>query len=169
MTTPVTTLDHRFSGPDAVPASWDETRTVLEQAEIFWISTVRADGRPHVTPLVAVWADGAIHFTTGPQEQKAVNLRANPHVVLTTGANDWDKGLDVIVEGEAVQVTDQDTLQRLVQAWAAKWDGRWEYTARDGAFYNEGFECHVYSVRPAQIFAHAKGDPFGQTRHRFSQ
>lgn len=35
---------------------------------------MRADGRPHVTPLVAVWLDGAPHFSTGPAEQKAVNL-----------------------------------------------------------------------------------------------
>jgi Pyridoxamine 5'-phosphate oxidase len=78
---------------------------VLEAAELFWISTVRADGRPHVTPLVAAWLDGAIHFHTGADEQKAANLRANPHVVLTTGCNRWNEGLDVVVEGEAVRVS----------------------------------------------------------------
>ena len=82
MTTPETTIDQRFSAPDAVAVSWEETLAVLEQAELFWITTVRADGRPHVTPLVAVWVDGAVHFHTGRGEQKAVNLRANPHVVL---------------------------------------------------------------------------------------
>ena len=97
MTTPVTTIDQRFSAPDAVAVSWDETRTALEQAELFWITTVRADGRPHATPLVAVWADGALHFHTGPEEQKALNLRANPHVLLITGCNQWNTGLDVIV------------------------------------------------------------------------
>lgn len=166
MTTPVTTLDQRFSGPDAVPASWAETQQVLEQAELFWITTVRADGRPHVTPLVAVWADGAIHFATDPQEQKAVNLRANPHVVLITGCNQWDTGLDVVVEGEAVRVTDEDTLKRLAQAWTTKWDGRWQFNVTDGAFHDHG-ESYVFSVRPAQVFAYAKGG-FGQTRHRFS-
>ncbi|HEX2433996.1 MAG TPA: pyridoxamine 5'-phosphate oxidase family protein [Gaiellaceae bacterium] len=70
-----------------------------------WISTVRADGRPHDTPLVAVWLDDAVHFTTGAAEQKAGNLRSNPTVILTTGCNQWDRGLDVVVEGEAVQVT----------------------------------------------------------------
>jgi predicted pyridoxine 5'-phosphate oxidase superfamily flavin-nucleotide-binding protein len=49
---PVTTLDQRYSAPGAVATGWDETRRVLETAELFWISTVRADGRPHVTPLV---------------------------------------------------------------------------------------------------------------------
>ena len=76
MNEPVTELDTRFSDPDAVATEWDETRRVLETAELFWISTVRADGRPHVTPLVAVWLDGAIHFSTGAAEQKAINLAA---------------------------------------------------------------------------------------------
>ena len=92
MRTPETTLDTRFSDPDAVATSWEETRRVLERADLFWISTVRADGRPHVTPLVAVWLEDAIHFATGPQEQKAVNIRTNRHVILTTGCNQWEEG-----------------------------------------------------------------------------
>jgi predicted pyridoxine 5'-phosphate oxidase superfamily flavin-nucleotide-binding protein len=104
MNEPVTTLDTRFSDPAAVATEWDQTRRVLETAELFWITTVRDDGRPHVTPLVAVWLDGAIHFSTGATEQKAVNLRGNPHVILTTGCNNRDRGLDVVVEGDAVQV-----------------------------------------------------------------
>jgi predicted pyridoxine 5'-phosphate oxidase superfamily flavin-nucleotide-binding protein len=71
---PVTTLDTRFGESDAVAIGWDETRQALEAAELFWISTVRRDGRPHVAPLVAVWLDEAIHFCTGPKEQKAINL-----------------------------------------------------------------------------------------------
>src|SRR3954452_24634983 len=97
-------LDARFSGPDAVPTPWQDVLALLEQAELFWISTVRPDGRPHVTPLPAVWADGALHFCTGPEERKAKNLAANPHVVLTTGSSTWDRGYDLVVEGEAVRV-----------------------------------------------------------------
>ncbi len=140
---------------------------MLETAELFWISTVRADGRPHVTPLVAVWLDGALHFSTGAGEQKAVNLRGNPHVILTTGSNDWDQGLDVVVEGDAVQVTDEDLLGRLAGAWAAKWDGRWHYQVRGGSFqHEEGGAALVFSVRPAKILAFAKGT-FSHTSHRF--
>jgi nitroimidazol reductase NimA-like FMN-containing flavoprotein (pyridoxamine 5'-phosphate oxidase superfamily) len=170
MNPPVTTLDPRYSDPDAVAAGWDETRRALETAELFWISTVRADGRPHVTPLVAVWSDGAIHFHTGAEEQKAANLRANPHVVLTTGCNRWDQGLDVVVEGDAVQVTDEDALRRLAEVWATKWDGRWRLEVRDGGFGNPGRNDHpslVFAVTPAKIYAHAKGDPFGATTHKF--
>jgi general stress protein 26 len=164
---PVTALDERFSDPDAVATEWDETRRLLETAELFWITTVRADGRPHVTPLVAVWLDGAIHFSTGAAEQKAVNLAGNPHVILTTGCNDWDRGIDVVFEGEADQVTDDDQLKRLADAWATKWDGRWRYEARDGAFHHQhGGAALVFSVTPTKILAFGKGT-FSHTRHRF--
>src|SRR6202034_1229925 len=132
MNTPVTTLDQRYSGAAATAVTWDDTRHVLETAELFWISTVRADGRPHVTPVVAVWSEGAIWFSTGADEQKFANLRANPHVVLTTGCNRWDQGLDVVVEGNAVQVTDDTVLERVARAFTARWDGRWQFTARGG-------------------------------------
>ena len=98
MTTPRTELDTHFSAPGAQPTSWEDTLEAIKQAEIFWISTVRTDGRPHVTPLVAVWLDGALHFSTGPDEQKARNLASNPRFALTTGANDWQSGLDVVVD-----------------------------------------------------------------------
>jgi general stress protein 26 len=169
MTTPATTLDQRFSDPGSSATSWDETRRAIEGAELFWITTVRADGRPHVTPLVAVWLDGAIHFCTGAAEQKALNLAGNPQVILTTGGSQWDAGLDVVVEGEAVQVTDDATLRRLAAAWTAKWDGRWKFAVRDGCFRHD--EAHqeaipVYAVRPARVLAFAKGG-FSQTAHRF--
>ena len=50
MNEPITTPDTRHGRPDRVVTPWEETRQVLETAELFWLSTVRADGRPHVTP-----------------------------------------------------------------------------------------------------------------------
>jgi len=166
MTKPMTDIDTRFSDPGSTAAGWDETRRAIEAAELFWISTVRSDGRPHVTPLVAVWLDGAIHFCTGPGEQKAMNLRNNPYVVLTTGCNEWNDGLDVMIEGEAVQVTDDGTLRRLAEAWTTKWDGRWRYEARDGCLHHGPGQAWAFSVRPAKVLAFGKGE-FRQTRHRF--
>src|ERR1700677_4415359 len=127
MNTPVTVLDQRYSGADAQAVSWEETQRLLEAAEVFWLTTVRADGRPHVTPVVSVWTDGALYFSTGAEEQKSVNLRANPHVVLTTGANDWQRGIDVVVEGKAIQVTDDAALTRAAEAFRTKWDGAWQW------------------------------------------
>lgn len=168
MNEPTTALDTRFSEPDATPTTWQQTVEALESAELFWISTVRSDGRPHVTPLVAVWLDGVLYFCTGPAEQKAVNIRENPHVALTTGCNQWDAGLDVVVEGEARRVTDDAVLARLAEAWARKWDGRWRFEARDGAFHHDdpgGFAL-VFAVQPAKVLAFGKGG-FSHTRHRF--
>src|SRR5215831_20934963 len=111
MSEPRTALDSRFSEPGAAATPWDQTRQALESAELFWVTTIRADGRPHVTPLVAVWLDDAIHFCTGATEQKAVNLSRNSHVILTTGCKHWDTGIDVMVEGDAVQLTDNNALE----------------------------------------------------------
>ena len=168
MNEPDTTLDQRFSAPDAGAASWQETRRVLEEAQLSWICTVRADGRPHLTPLVAVWLDGALYFCTGAEEQKAVNLRGNPHVLLLTGCHRWDEGLDVVAEGDAVQVTDDALLTRLAEAWAGKRDGQWQFQVRDGSFQDsDGGPVAVFEVRPAKVLAFAKGR-FGQTRHSFA-
>jgi general stress protein 26 len=166
MSEPTTGLDPRFSEAGAQPTAWNDTVRALELAELFWITTVRSDGRPHVSPLVAVWLDGAIHFSTGAAEQKAVNLRTNPHVILTTGCNQWDRGLDVVVEGDAAQVHDQATLVRLADVWRTKWDGRWQYEPRDGEFHHEAGSALVFSVVPSKVLAFGKGT-FTHTRHRF--
>jgi general stress protein 26 len=171
MTTPVsTTLNRRYSDPAASATSWADTVRVLETAELFWLTTVRPDGRPHQTPVVAAWGEGGIHFHTGDNEVKFANLQANPHVVLTTGCNSWDRGLDVVIEGRATQVTDKAVLERLAPLWAPKWDGRWLLEAHEGGFSDPGaerFTSSVFSVAPTKIDAHAKGDPFSATTYRF--
>jgi len=166
MNEPTTALDTRFSEPGAVPIAWSDTVRALKAAELFWITTVRADGRPHVSPLVAVWLDGGLHFCTGADEQKARNLRTNAHVILTTGCNDWHRGVDVVVEGDAVRTADDATLRRLAEAWRSKWDGRWHYEVREGSFHHDVGEALVFSVAPVKVLAFGKGT-FSHTRHRF--
>jgi nitroimidazol reductase NimA-like FMN-containing flavoprotein (pyridoxamine 5'-phosphate oxidase superfamily) len=107
--TPVTELDAGFSSPGATPVGWAEGRRRIDEAEVFWVSTVRPDGRPHVTPLLAVWHGDAMYFCTGPGERKAKNLKQNPQCILTTGQDCLD-GLDVVVEGRAVEVGDTPDL-----------------------------------------------------------
>jgi general stress protein 26 len=165
---PVSELDQRFSDAGASATPWVEVRQALESAETSWVTTVRSDGRPHVTPLVTVWLNDALYFCTGPTEQKAVNLRANQNVVLTTGCNTWNEGLDVVVEGTAERVTDQEKLARLAQAWRTKWDGRWHFEVGDGVFQHEGGtgEAFVFEVVPTKILSFAK-ETFAATRHKF--
>jgi general stress protein 26 len=163
---PTTELDSRFSSDSATATPWSEAGTLLEKAEIYWLSTVRPNGRPHVTPLIAIWRDEALYFCTGPSERKAKNLAQNANCILTTGCNSIEEGLDVIVEGAAVAVKDEVRLQQLADVYAAKYD--WHFSVRDGAFYNdEGGRALVFEVRPTTAFAFGKGEPFSRTRYRF--
>ncbi|HSH78315.1 MAG TPA: pyridoxamine 5'-phosphate oxidase family protein [Herpetosiphonaceae bacterium] len=111
---PVTKLEPQFSSGDATATLWAEARERLKQAEVYWLSTVRPDGRPHVTPLLSVWLDGALYFCTGRDERKAKNLARNPHCVLTTGCNALEEdSLALDHEVEAVPVSDEGWLQRI--------------------------------------------------------
>jgi general stress protein 26 len=165
---PVPEQDIRFGDPESPPTPWPDALHVLETAELFWISTVRSDGRPHVTPLPAIWHESRLHFCTGPAEQKAVNLARNPHVALTTGSNRWKEGLDLVVEGNAVLVTDDSRLRTLADLWRGKYHGDWDFAVEDGMFrHGDGGSAVVFEVAPTKVLAFAKG-PFAQTRFRFA-
>jgi hypothetical protein len=167
--TPTASLDARFSSPRASPTPWVEAEGELERAGVYWLTTVRADGRPHVTTLIGVWMDGAMHVCTGPAEQKA--LAHNPHCIVTTGSNTYDHGLDVVVEGDAVRVTDDHRLRATAAAYVAKYGEEWRFDVRDGAFVPasepQAEPAVVFAVAPAKVLAFGKGEPFSQTRYRF--
>jgi general stress protein 26 len=164
---PVTELDARFSSEGATATEWTEACGRLENAKVYWLSTVRPDGRPHVTPLLAVWLDGALYFCTGPTERKAGNLAHNSHCVLTTGCNALDEGLDLVVEGDAVRVSGKAELQRVADVYEAKYGGDWRFQVGEGVFVHEGGEALVFQVAPSTAFGFGKGEPFSQTRWRF--
>jgi pyridoxine/pyridoxamine 5'-phosphate oxidase len=165
MTEPTPKIDSRFSDPAASPTPWSDAARALEGAELYWLTTVRTDGRPHVTPLIGVAQDGAMHFCTGLREQKARNLEHNPKVALTTGNNTWAKGLDVVVEGTVVRVTDQDVLRRIAAAFEAKYGSVWHFDVGDGVFLSSGGDAAVFRIEPAKVLAFAK-EPHGQTTYR---
>ena len=164
MTEPTAELDARFSQPGATATSWSAVTDVLDTAEIFWLSTVRRDGRPHVTPLPAIWDAGTLHFCTGEEEQKTRNLAAEPRCVLTTGSSALRSGIDVVVEGTAERVTDHARLVRLAALWKSKLD--WPYEVSQDVFLDGIHTALVYAVRPAKVLAFSKGE-FAQTRFRF--
>src|SRR5215218_7509353 len=109
MTTMTAHLDARFSQA-AEPLDWKTVNDALVNAELYWLTTVRKDGRPHVTPVVAVWLDDTFVFCTGPTEQKFRNLEHDPAVAVTTGTNTWQHGLDVVIEGVVQRVTGRAKL-----------------------------------------------------------
>jgi pyridoxamine 5'-phosphate oxidase-like protein len=165
---PTAELDPRFSDPRATPTPWAEARAQLERAKAYWLSTVRPDGRPHVTTVAAVWVNDALHFTTGRGERKAKNLAQNTNCVITTGTNAFE-GLDVVVEGEAVVVTEEARLQDLADGYIAKYDHLFVFQVREDRLWIEASEDPVlaYELRPTKAFGFGKGESFSQTRWRF--
>ena len=164
---PTAEIDRRFSDPESGATSWPDAAGVLERAELYWLTTVRADGRPHVTPLIGVWHDEALHFCTGLREQKARNLERNQHVAMTTGNNTWAQGIDVVVEGVAKRVTDHDALQALADAYEAKYGSVWHFDVGDGVFGSGEHAAAVFRIEASKVMAFAK-DPHAQTTYRFS-
>ena len=147
-------------------SSWADVRDLLRHAPTSWLSTVRPDGRPHVTPLLTVWEQESPWFCTGPQERKAANLAANPHCVLTTGDNRLDAGLDVVVEGTAVRVPDDATLRRVAATYEAKYGPDWHFDVSGGMFVGPvGNQAIVFRVDGTTVFAFRKGE-YSQTRFR---
>jgi nitroimidazol reductase NimA-like FMN-containing flavoprotein (pyridoxamine 5'-phosphate oxidase superfamily) len=120
-------------GATATP--WQEARGRLEKADTYWLTTMRPDGRPHVMPLMAVWMDGALYFTSSEISRKAKNVARNPRCVLTVGSLDLP-AIDLVVEGEASRVSDQSKLRRVAEVYGSKYG--WDVTVRDAAFYGDG-------------------------------
>lgn len=176
---PRTELDARYSsalnprpGAENVTATdWAEALSRLRAAEVFWITTVRPDGRLHVTPLMAAWHDGALHFTTGQGGQKAANLAGNAHCALTTGNNSLAGGLDIVVEGRAERVTDAARLDEVIAAFEAQYGDH--ITSPEGAFYGFGDSIRegddlLFAVAPVTAYGFGHyGQTFSHTRYTF--
>ena len=165
-TEPTTELNEGFSEPGAPGRPWAEVADVLLTSEMFWLLTVRRDGRPHVTPLPAIWLDGSLHFCAGSHEQKAKNLESNPRCILTTGTSQLRSGLDVVVEGTAARVADTAQLRRLAAMWKSKLD--WDFDVTGDAFRDPDDRLAlVFAVTPAKVLSFGK-NPYSQTRYRFN-
>ncbi len=103
--------------PDGVlDWSWAEER--LDRCRNFWVSTVSADGRPHLMPVWGIWLPerDQFMFSCAPGARKARNLRGNPRVSIAV-----DDSVEVVViEGVAAEVRTTEIVD-LVRRWAAKY------------------------------------------------
>ncbi len=168
------TISPLYGDPSADAPAWADIDHRLTEAQLYWIVTVRRDGRPHAVPLCGVWSDGAFFFCTGDAEQKMRNLEHDPHIVVTAGplgADGWTKGKDIAVEGVATRVTDEALLRELAEAWRTKYDGDWVWEVRDGRFFEvshqgdgTGGGAAVFRVPPDKVLVF--GDDHGQTTYR---
>jgi hypothetical protein len=168
-------IDPRYGDASASTPPWEDIERLLTDAQLYWIVTVRADGRPHAVPLVGVWHENAFAFCTGSEEQKQRNLDSNTRVAVTTGstgASGWDSGEELVVEGTAVRVTDTRSLQSLADAWFAKYGEDWKFEVRGQEFVEVSDSgggttggAGVYRVTPEKVIAF--GGAHGQTTYRF--
>jgi hypothetical protein len=88
-----------------------------------------------------------------------------PVATLDSRFSNIGDGFDLVIEGDAVRVGEESTLRRLAGAYEAKYG--WRFAVRDGAFYGEGGEAHLFEVAPTTAFGFGKGEAFSQTRWRF--
>jgi general stress protein 26 len=169
------TVSPLYGDPSADAPAWSDVDQRLAEAQLYWIVTVRRDGRPHAVPLCGVWRDGAFFFATGEAEQKMRNLEHDPHVVVTAGplgAQGWANGKDIAVEGVAERVVDEALLGQLAEEWHTKYADDWRWDVRDGRFFElsqqgdgVGDGALVFRVAPAKVLVF--GDEHGQTTYRF--
>jgi PPOX class probable F420-dependent enzyme len=131
-----------------------------------WLTTLNADGSPHVTAVGAIWVDGTFWFATGAGTRKGRNVARDPRCALSLATREFD----LVVEGTAAQVTDPATVAARAADWAA---GGWPARVDDsGTALTAEFSApsagpppwHVYRIDPRSMTALATIEPGGATR-----
>lgn len=96
---------------------WSKIDNWLRAFRAIWVSTTRPDGRPHAVPVWYTWDGRYVYFISDRRLQKAKNLSRQPWIVVHAGDGD-----DVILlEGRAEIVTDRSELERVDEAYRAKY------------------------------------------------
>ena len=124
--------------------SWVEER--MNHELIYWVASVRPNGRPHVTPIWGAWVDDSFWMEGGPRTRRFQNLAANPASVVTV-----EQGNDaVILEGDAERIHELDDAltDRLVDGYA-KYIKSHGYKADPANWANGG----IWRVRPRKVIA----------------
>ncbi|HZC69576.1 MAG TPA: pyridoxamine 5'-phosphate oxidase family protein [Jatrophihabitans sp.] len=138
-------------------------------ARTTWLSTVNEDGSPHVTAVGALWVDGAFWFQTGDGTRKGRNVTRDPRCSIAVSIRD----ADVVVEGEAVRVSEPGTVARLAKAWADQgWPAQPDesgtgITAPFNAPSQGPPPWHVYRIEPRSATVVLAAEPGGLTRFQF--
>ena len=134
-----------------------------------WLSTVNEDGSPHVTAVGALWAAGTFWFQTGAGTRKARNVARDPRCSVAVSIHE----ADVVIEGDAVRVTEPDAVARAAKAWA---DGGWPVEPdKTGSGITAPFNApsqgpppwSVYRIEPRSATVVSSTEPGGLTRIRF--
>lgn len=157
------------NGEHAITA-WSKSVEQFSQSEKYWLATVDPDGHPHAVPVFSVWFEGCPYFTSNPDARKARDITQNAHCVITTAG----KTLDLVLEGEAVKITDDERLKQVAEVYHSKYG--WPITVENHA-YSVPYGApaagkppyELYQIRMTKAFAMGSSEPpYGATRWRFS-
>src|SRR4051812_19297761 len=143
---------------DAVDAaSATRIARLLDHESVVWLSTVRADGTPHVIPIWFSWDGESVLIASKPHAKKIANLRTNPRVMLALGEpdDDFDVGL---VEGIA-EILDAPAADVLPADHVAKYRDEMAAIGLSRAEYLETYSL-VVRVRPTRFLPwHGRTSP----------
>jgi len=133
-----------------------------------WLTTLNADGGPHVTAIGALYVDGAFWFETGERTRKGRNLARDPRCALSVATEPFD----LVVEGRAERVTDPATVAAMAARWAPEWpvsvdESGQALTAEFSAPSAGPPPWHVYRLRVDSATAVGTVEPGGATRWKF--
>jgi hypothetical protein len=152
------------------PIPWSRALEALEAAEPqarAFLATTRPDGRPHVAGVGALWDEGKVYFVSGAGTRKSQNVAREASCTIAMALT----GIDLVIDGVAERVTDDETLQRLAKRYG---DQGWPAKVEDGAFtYDYSAPSagpppwDLYSVTPTTVFGVLAAEPGGATRWRF--
>ena len=141
---------------------WEVARLRLLSGRSIILATTRPEGRPHAMPVWFCWLDARLYFITANGTQKARNLAAQPWAVAHAGDGD-----DVVfAEGPVHRVTDRDGLERVDNAYRAKYvDPTTGATA--SIFDNPADD--LYRIDPWRVVTWMYGTVAGWTEWRFDE
>lgn len=98
---------------------WFWVDEALARSRNYWITSTRADGRPHAMPVWGLWHEGQLFFGTSRNSVKGRNLLADPRTVVHLESGDEV----VILEGKVTEITDLDQYREIFKIYAQKYKG----------------------------------------------
>jgi PPOX class probable F420-dependent enzyme len=119
----------------------DDAWRRLTAARVAYLATVRADGRPHVVPIVFAVEDGVVYSIADPKPKSGLdllrhrNIQANPSVSLLADAydEDWERLWWVRADGTARVVEAGDERETTIRLLRAKYAQYATWTTPFGA------------------------------------
>ncbi|NNN20890.1 MAG: pyridoxamine 5'-phosphate oxidase [Acidimicrobiales bacterium] len=139
---------------------WDLASERLATSKEYWIATVRSSGAPHIMPVWGVISENSFYFSSMTSSIKVRNLKANPHISITSN----DPNIPVVAEGIAEEMDSKEDILRFLEMENEKYGTKMGFSAVDPDF-NTNYRCRIIKI----IAIDKKLSPGGPSTWRFSK